>query len=419
MGGKHLKSKVLKKPIEEYASIKYMLTGLKPKSQRCYKGSLKRFFEWLGKEPDVVLAERKKQLKSDDEKVKRTYEQIALKFYEHQKQQPGIREGSARTEVGAVQAFFSRNYAKLVFRRGDVKKPKTEERYVVPTLDEIREMVESTFSPRDKAVILLSVQTGLAPVDLIALKRAPFDRAIQKRETPTFVGKIAREKTGGVAYIFLMRDSAEALKRYFRIRKDDSDLLFVERGAKPMDVNSVNTIVKKAAKRAGLFQDKGQRIKGYVLRKVFETQMQKSGMPQAWTDLLMAHEIKGSREAYTRPSETELLEKVKNAEQFLSISHVRNVDILRDKIDKARQDDTLELIVALEQALGKEKMLNMAQNYLKVRTGGDRPKKHIMEKEDELLSSGRVLEFTFAKYLVQRGRPAELRGVKKAQLEKM
>jgi integrase len=420
MGGKRLKSKVLKKPIEQYESVRDVLSGLKESTKRSYRTKLGRFFEWIGKDPDAVLEERRNNIENKDIKIKRIYEREVVRYHEFLLKKTDLRESSARMEIGAVQAFFSRNYADLIFRKGDIPKPRMEERYVVPTLPEIKEMVESTFSPRDKAVIILAVQTGLAPIDLIGLKRAPFERAIQKEEYPVFVGKIPRHKTAGTAYVFLMRDSAEALKRYLRNRKDGSDLLFVERAARPMQVNSVNKIVKKAAERAKLYQDKDQLIKGYVLRKVFETQCQKSGMPQPWIDLCIGHEVKGSRGAYTRPSETELLEKVKAAESFLSITHVRNIDLLRDRIDKAREGDTLGMIMMLENTLGEERLKNMARNYLSMK--GEitaRAKIHREEKADELMPSERVLELALSKYLALKGEAVKLKRVKLSQLESM
>lgn len=396
--GKHLKPKVLKKPIEKYKAMSEILTGLDDNTKKNYKNKLARFCEWIKKTPDEILAERQEHLKSDDIKVKRTFEQKVIEYYEYLRKETGLRDTSARMEISCIQAFFGRNFVDLKFRRGDLKKPKKVERYVIPTIAEVREMVESTFSPRDKSVILVATQTGLAPVDIIGLKRAPFERAIQKEEYPVFVGKIPREKTGNLAHVFLMRDSGEALKRYFRQRKDNNPLLFVERASKPMGVNSINKIVKLAAERAGLYQDEDQLIKGYVLRKVFETQHQNAGTPQPWIDLMMGHEVRGSRSAYSKPSEVELLEKVRQAESFLSITHVRNVDILREKIDEARKNDLLQVLLMLEQTLDEQKMERLISEHLLQHDSTKLEPK----KEGELEPTQHVVEKAFHQFLSTR-----------------
>ena len=49
--------------------------------------------------------------------------------------------------------------------------PKVEKRDYVPTVGEVKEICDAA-DIRDKAVIILALQTGMAPIDLVNLKRA-------------------------------------------------------------------------------------------------------------------------------------------------------------------------------------------------------------------------------------------------------
>lgn len=398
---------VLTKPIREYESMRRVLTGLADSTVESYLTVMPVFCQFVGKDPDQIIAERKEQLKSDDEGVARTYERIVVQFYEHQKKR--MSESAAyRYSSSTVRGFFSRNYVGLKFRRGDMRTPKTEKRDYVPTVGEVKEICDAA-DIRDKAVIILALQTGMAPVDLVNLKRTDFERAVGSDKFPQSLGWLQRNKSREEFHPFLFHDSAVALKRYLQNRKDDSPYLLVDRSGRPFSERNVNDIFTKAAKRAGVEVPQGKRLRVYCLRSVFETQLGNAGMPQTWIDMMMGHVVGGSRGKYVKPSEDDWLEKARKAEQFISISRVRNMDVLQDKINDARQGDMLELITVMEKLLGKEKMKRLAQGYLALK-----PMKVKSEEVEEygeagLHASGYVLSSAFDEYLATKPRKRERR----------
>ena len=361
--------KVLTKPIEEYDAMREALAGLAEGTKDKYFDVMPRFCEFVGKDPDTIIRERREHERSPDVRTKRTYERAIVNFYEHLKRTPSpgrkkpMCESSAFINVAVVRGFFSRNYCKTAFKRGDLRAPKTESLDYNPTLGEIREICDVA-DIRDKAVIILALQTGMAPVDLVDLKRPDFERALKSDEFPQSLGWLQRSKSREEFHPFLFRDSATALKRYLQNRKDDSPYLFVDRFGKQLKERNVNEIFTKAAKRAGIAVPPSKRLRIYCLRSVFETQMQNAGVPQTWTDMMMGHVVGGSRGKYAKPSEADWLKKVRKAERFISISLVQARD------DVMRQGDMLELFMFLEKKYGREGMERMVKGYMDLRSKG-------------------------------------------------
>lgn len=401
----------LTKPIREYESMKRALTGLADSTIESYLTVMPAFCQFVGKDPDQIIAERREQLRSDDEGIARTYERAVVRFYEHQKKH--MSESAAyRYAASTVRGFFGRNYVGLKFRRGDMRAPKTEKHDYIPTVGEVKEICDAA-DIRDKAVIIMALQTGMAPVDLVGLKRPDFERVLESGEFPQSLGWLQRNKSREEFHPFLFRDSAVALKRYLLTRRDnleklnairllkkkepkkDSPYLFVDRFYKPLQERNINDIFVKAAKRAGIVVPEGKRLRVYSLRSTFETQLGNAGMPQTWIDMMMGHVVGGSRGKYTKPSEDDWLEKARKAESYISISKVRNMDALLDKINASRQGDMTELLGALEKGVGKEKMRRLAKAYLALEVD-------TQYTEDDLVPSPHVLASAFDEYLASR-----------------
>lgn len=409
---------VLKKPIREYESMKRSLTGLADSTVESYLTVMPAFCQFVGKDLDQIIAERREQLKSDDEGVVRTYERIVVRFYEHQKKQ--MSEGAAyRYAASTVRGFFSRNYVGLKFRRGDMRAPRTEKHDYIPTVGEVKEICDAA-DVRDRAMIIMPLQTGMAPVDLVGLKHADFARALKSDEFPQSLGWLQRNKSREDFHPFLFRDSAIALKRYLQKRKNDlekvnserrrkgqepkgdSPYLFVDRLGEQLSERNVNDAFTKAAKRTGIEVPPGKHLRVYSLRSIFETQMGNAGLPQTWIDMMMGHVVGGSRGKYAKPSEADWLEKARKAEQFISISLVQNRDVMRQNI--VRQGDVLEVLMFLERKYGRKDMERLAKGYIALRSKGlEAPAKRGKYDGDKLLPSSHILAGACEEYLTTPG----------------
>lgn len=328
------KAKYRGKLVESYRTVRDVLPGLSVSTRQHYPTYIGRFCEFVGKTPDAIIEERHKHLRSRDERVRRTYEGLVVKFHEHVKEKLKIRETSAYQHVSALQGWFARHYARLDFGRRGPRRPRTEDRDYIPTLDEVREIVECS-KVRDKAIFLTMLQSGIGPADICQLMRGWFEKVITTGEYPAFIVELSREKTRALARVFIGADAGRALKRYLDLRTDDDPHLFVdlrrkvltkdERGnplkteVRPLQPDYIDQAFQKAVKRSGVVVPNGLRLRVYVLRKIHETKAGKV-IPQPWVDLQMGHAIAGARSAYIKPSVDEHLEAYRKAEPLLSIS---------------------------------------------------------------------------------------------------
>ena len=405
------------KPIREYESMRRALTGLADSTVESYLTVIPAFCQFVGKDPDQIIAERREQLKNDDEGVARTYELIVVRFYEHQKKK--MSESAAyRYAASTVRGFFSRNYVGLKFRRGDMRTPKTEKHDYIPTVGEVKEICDAA-DVRDRAMIITALQTGMAPVDLVGLKRPDFERALESDEFPQSLGWLQRNKSREDFHPFLFRDSAVALKRYLQKRKnnlekvnserrrkgqepkEDSPFLFVDRLGEPLSERNVNDAFTKAAKRTGIEVPPGKRLRVYSLRSVFETQMGNAGLPQTWIDMMMGHVVGGSRGKYAKPSEADWLEKARNAEPLISISRV-NMGVLRKQHEIALDDQMKVTINLIRQVTGDEKLKDAAKFILAARPARWNPEKEYepaVNRQQRIL--GEMLEAPMKKFRKQ------------------
>lgn len=310
------------------------MPGLSESARSHYPTCIARFCEFTGKTPDRIIAERKRHLRSLDERTKRIYERKVLEFYDHAKKSLKLRESSAWQMVTAVRGWFARNYGTLDFARRGPRRPKTEPRDYIPPVSEVREIVECS-NVRDKAIFLTMLQTGLGPADICELKRGWFERVIKAGDYPALIAEVSREKTRCSALVCIGADAGHAIKRYLDQRDDSSPYLFVELKRKvltrdekgnpkewevqQLEAPFIDVAFQKAVKRAGVQVPNGLRLRCYALRKIFETQAGRV-MPQPWVDLSMGHQIAGARAAYIKPNGDEFLEAYRRAEPLLSIT---------------------------------------------------------------------------------------------------
>jgi len=145
----------LRRRIEDYASIRRMLDRLRAKARakgrdideeptstlRVFSYYVRMFCERVaGKDPDTLILERKRHLKSDDDFVRRQHEELATKFI-NLLGEGGASSNTIATAIGAVKAFYSDNYVPLV--GVIVPSGLPQKRYRLPSPEELRNIVEA------------------------------------------------------------------------------------------------------------------------------------------------------------------------------------------------------------------------------------------------------------------------------------
>ena len=135
--------------------------------------------------------------------------------------------------------------------------------------------------PRDKAMILVLLRTGMRICELLTTKI----QDIKLRERKILIFESAKNRIGRVVY--LSEDSRVALKKWMKIRKQESNYLFYGHRGGPLSYEAARSVFKKKyIYKAGLSQ------KGYTLhclRHTFASELLSAGMPLESLQYLMGH----------------------------------------------------------------------------------------------------------------------------------
>ena len=171
----------LKRDIAGYSSVQRMLNRLKAKARargrdidksptttlRIFPYFVQMFCECIaGKDPDTLILERKRHLKSDDDFVRRRHEELATKFI-NELGGYGATSNTIATALGAVRSFYNANYMPLV----EVIVPTgvAEKSYRLPFPKDLKGMVESA-PLRAATWICCQKDSGIGIGDLLEIR---------------------------------------------------------------------------------------------------------------------------------------------------------------------------------------------------------------------------------------------------------
>lgn len=164
-----------------------------------------------------------------------------------------------------------------------------------PSGTEIRDL-------RDKAILELLFSTGLRVSELAALTS---DININSDELSV------RGKGGKVRVVFISDTARKHVKAYLAARKDMSDGLFVQVGAKnskhskdPQQLNkrSIERIVKEHATKAGI----SKKVTPHVIRHMFATDLLGNGADLRSVQTMLGHANIGTTQIYTHVTDKHL-----------------------------------------------------------------------------------------------------------------
>lgn len=157
-------------------------------------------------------------------------------------------------------------------------------------------------SLRDRAMLELLFSTGLRVSELCALDRDSIDLS---REEFSVRGK--GEK---VRLVFLSDDAKQAIKDYFKERKDMSESMFVNlskiNGTKGMSnrltTRSVERIIKHYAIKAGI----GRKVTPHTMRHSFATDLLQNGADIRSVQAMLGHSSVSTTQIYTHFTDRQL-----------------------------------------------------------------------------------------------------------------
>jgi len=301
----------------DYESVKRWITRLNKKSgsletRRKYLHYLGEFCEYVGKNPDELVEERRDDLRSEDIFVRRRAEDLLDRWFT-ELERKGLSRNTCVLAYNAVRSFYKANYLELEME----ETPSTWPVKVKPglTREDLRALLGACRKPMHRAYILCQVQSGLGVSDLLKITYDLVEDQLKKGASHIHLRLLrGKRKELGWFDTFFGRMATQALREYLATRRDliSSSRLF------PCTARNVNKFLKALSFRAGL----GWTVSSHDLRKYFSTRLKTARVNDpAFNETLieywMGHSIGKVKKAYFIPPVEEQLRLYKLAEERL------------------------------------------------------------------------------------------------------
>jgi site-specific recombinase XerD len=134
--------------------------------------------------------------------------------------------------------------------------------------------------PRDKAMILVLLRTGMRICELLSTRI----QDINLRERKILIFESAKNRIGRVVY--LSEDARVALRKWMKIRNKKANYLFYGHRGRPLSYEAARSVFKKYSYKAGV-SEKGYTL--HCLRHTFASELLSAGMPLESLQYLMGH----------------------------------------------------------------------------------------------------------------------------------
>jgi integrase/recombinase XerD len=237
-------------------------------------------------------------------------------FIEHE-QDRHLMLSTVRTKLHCVNAFLGYAIdtgvvrAEVLARRIRLKKPETLPRAMDP--DDVRQFIFRIDNPRDRAMIMVLLRTGMRIGELLNTKMN--DLHLRDRKIDIYEGE--KNRQGRVVY--LSDDAMDALKAWLKIRDVRPKFLFFAQGRKSMAYSTARLIFEQYIVKAGLAH-KGYSL--HALRHTFASELLNAGMRIECLQPLLGHTSLDVTRRYAR-----LTDKTREEEYFRAMTIIERGEI--------------------------------------------------------------------------------------------
>jgi len=306
--------------LEGFESVKRWITKLgkksdSPNTRRLYFYALERFCEYVGMNPDELVAERRRNLESRDEFTRRHAEDKIDEWFLRLTKTVSPKTGkelSRNTCVScyqAVRSFYKANRSKL--EPEDPPASWVTKAKPGLTREELKDMLDHTDNLMHRAYVLCQVQSGLSVSDLLRLTVNDINET-----EPGYIHLYltrGKEKHLGFFDTFFGKTATATLKEYLKTRKLNPTSKLI-----PCTPQNVRHFLAKLSDKAGL----DWKVGTHTLRKYFYTNLSLARVNSpAFNDTLiefwMGHSLGKVKGAYFIPPVEEQLRLYKLAETRL------------------------------------------------------------------------------------------------------
>lgn len=350
--------RVMKDWCESFKTSKLWLTAVQADksgsvhTRLSYCKGLKSFCDWIGKNPDQLIAERKKELKSEETEMNAENKLrefcVYLETEEHKSKTTVVCKYHA-----VVKSFYKYNNVPL---RLPTPRHATKEREP-HTIEELKALIQVA-DVREKAFMMLLKDSGISREDVVILKYGNIQGEFEANKEVIHI-KVTRQKESIEYDTFIGRNAVETLKAYLDYRKrkgeeitKDSPLMATLNG-RPMTYENLSQLFLRLSEKVG-FQTSPHRF-----RKFFESYIGLS-VPSILTKFWMGHAIGVEKHYFIPPLEKQrekYAEGYKEIDLFKTeVSEIeRRKQQILDMVRLVKPDITEEQINGLKNVLAKVK----------------------------------------------------------------
>jgi len=270
------------RPLEEYQSIRNATETLNKITIRSYKSTLSKFFLWMGEDPDTVIANRKTQLKVDDETA--DYYERKVRAYKKMLEDKGETGRCIAGKIGRICGFFKNNSTRYTLNLGNMKyNQKRKVAKYSPDNTLMRQLYSFADCARDRLIVALAYQNGLAPVDVASIICGEIP------PEPFKYYQSSRAKTGVAYHAVTTPEIVQEYQAYRNLHSEikDGDPLFRSREKNELDGAGVSQILSNLITKAGFDNITGFYPKS--LRDGFEDALVDAELPNKVKEAMMGH----------------------------------------------------------------------------------------------------------------------------------
>jgi len=307
-----------------------------------YAKYIRAYCDMVKRTPDQLIAERKKQVKSETPEITHKAEEMLRREYLKIKKTGKKAKGVLL--VRCVKSFYAKNYVPL-----DIKDPKVAFGKRKPVAMDDLKLLYKAANPRMKTWIAILKDSGLSREDALQLKYGEIQKAFERGDQFLPIHLI-REKTQVEHDTFLGPNTVEALKLYMRELqvkgiKITAETRLMNVKGKATTKQSMGVFISRFGKKYDIA------LSSHRIRKLFETAMALGKVHPLIVKYWMGHKISSDIESsYIIPTIQEQLTLYRES--------YKNIDLVGERME--------ERVKALEEFKQK---LTPEQRELAIRAG--------------------------------------------------
>ena len=229
---------------------------------------------------------------------------------------PNLSASTKNGKVSAVNSFYTFLVDDMEMMEynpcSSVKSLKIKDRVekVPLTKNQIHWLINACKNDRDRAIIIMLVNTGMRISELINVTLEDYKYSKSHDGELSILGKGNKLRT-----VYLNDKVFEMVDKYLLIRKESKyNNLFISNGCVPMDRSCISRTLKTTAKRSGHFSDDEiSKLHNHLMRHVYTTEAIEANIPLEIVSKTLGHSSTNTTyNVYIHMNKNTIKENMKN-----------------------------------------------------------------------------------------------------------